>query len=170
MENKYQIRKSQVSDKTAIGLLMERCFGACDYEDVFDDVEGRYLLFEYEGRIIAMTGLTSNTDYDGLEIDWTCTLPEYQCQGIMQELFSSLLLDVHKNIYCSAWQIPSMQKANLHDLLIKFGFHKVKDAVKMHFSNKEQRSSDCRNGCPYWNDVKCNCQENLYLRECFLNI
>lgn len=44
-----------------------------------------------------MTGLTSNSEYGHLEIDWTCTHPQYRHKGYMQALFSLNLFGTNRN-------------------------------------------------------------------------
>lgn len=57
-----------------------------------------------------MTGLTSNSEYGHLEIDWTCAHPQYRHKGYMQALFVEMLKDAHDDIYCSCWCLPKKIK------------------------------------------------------------
>lgn len=71
-----------------------------------ENIEGRYLVYTLDDKIVAMTGLSSNTLYNnGLEIDWTCTHPDFRQKGYMQELFRELLKDVKTDVYCSCWRL-----------------------------------------------------------------
>lgn len=66
----FVIRLSRESDKEEVNLLMECCFGDRTERDFLKNIEtGRYLVYELDERIVAMTGLSSDTIHDGLEID-----------------------------------------------------------------------------------------------------
>lgn len=157
------IRYSTVNDIEGIAKLIKESFGSFDYNDLFSNVEGRYLLYIKDNKILAMTGLRKDLERDGLEIDWTCTLPEYRNKGIMKELFCSLFEDRYEDTFCSALRIPSCDNY-FTKLLKEFGFVKIKDNVKCNLTLMGETSYSCRKTCPHWNNVKCICYEDLYRR------
>ena len=64
----------------------------------YENLEDRYYLYFEDDTLVAMSGLTSNSEYEHLEIDWTYTHPEHRHKGYMQELFAEMLNDVHKSV------------------------------------------------------------------------
>lgn len=98
------IRYSTYADKGQINELINLSFG--NKAQALENIEGRYLVYTLDDKIVAMTGLSSNTLYNnGLEIDWTCTHPDFRQKGYMQELFRELLKDVKTDVYCSCWRL-----------------------------------------------------------------
>ena len=82
-------------------------------------------LYFNDNILVAMSGLTTNSEYGHLEIDWTCTHPEHRHKGYMRELFTEMLNDVHKSVYYSCWRLPNNDRANLHTLMSLFNFEEV---------------------------------------------
>ena len=72
------IRKSTTDDKELIQQLMQLCFGDKNNLEPYEDLENRYYLYFKNENLVAMSGLTSNSEYGHLEIDWTCTRPEHR--------------------------------------------------------------------------------------------
>lgn len=119
------IRLSTINDTNAIGDLMHECFGDRDEEDVLTCINGRYLLAFENNKLVAMTGLLWSEQYNGFEIDWTCTAVEYRCKGIMHELFKRLCTLTDEGIYCSCWRYDYDGTVNLQSLMDDFGFKEV---------------------------------------------
>lgn len=71
------IRKSTTGDKELIQQLMQLCFGDKNNLEPCENLENRYYLYFKGGTLVAMSGLTSNSEYGYLEIDWTSTHPEH---------------------------------------------------------------------------------------------
>ena len=159
------IRKSNIFDKQGITDLINAAFGDRTERDFLSNIEnGRYFVYELEGKIIAMTGLSNDTVHTGYEIDWTCTHPDYRRNGVMHELFAEMLKDiVNVNIYCSCWRIHDRDKINLYKLMKDFGFVCIaSDYKSCNFTN-----CGCRNvrDCVYY--IKnCKCYEDLYMKNC----
>lgn len=82
------------------------CFGDKNDLEPYENLADRYYLYFAGNVLVAMTGLTSDSEYGHLEIDWTCTHPQYRHKGYMQALFVEILKDAHDDIYCSCWRLP----------------------------------------------------------------
>ena len=154
-----QIRYSRADDEKEILKLMDKCFGPRPDAHATANLPGRYLVAVKKGKIVAMTGLNTNTIYEnGVELDWTCTDPEHRGCGIMQELMDRIVASTDENIYCSCWRIDGSEKVNLHKHMKLFGFEKIMSDVK-HYAC----GIVCRE-CP-WKHSDCECYEDLYLRK-----
>jgi N-acetylglutamate synthase-like GNAT family acetyltransferase len=158
------IRKSRKSDRKQIKELMTTCFGNIYQYEPYRNLDDRYYLYFIDDKLVAMTGLTGDTDYASLEIDWTCTHPDYRHQGIMKELFQLMLENVDKPIYCSCWRLSSKDKINLYHLMNEFKFKLV---IKNKNHWKIPHNCDCTNtiNCPFYRGHNCECYEDLYLRQ-----
>lgn len=174
------IRKSVKSDIIDINNILKDVFGAdltdrrCCYREVVESsIKDRFYVFEEAdtNRVIACTGLTKLKD--GYEVDWTGTMKQYQGFGIMHKLFEAMLAGKSKSdIYCSAWRVPNAQYANLHSILISYGFELESKNVKEHgyLWDKPYFSvtGDCIKTCPYHGKTmpsECTCWEDMYVRE-----
>lgn len=119
------IRKSKLTDKELIQQLMQLCFSDKNNFEPYENLEDRYYLYFKDNTLVAMSGLTSNSEYGHLEIDWTCTHPEHRHNDYMQELFTEMLNGIQELVYCSCWRLPNNDRANLHTLMSLFGFKKL---------------------------------------------
>lgn len=63
------IRKSTTDDKKIIQYLMWICFGGKNNLEPYENLDDRYYLYFKDDILVAMTGLTSNSEYGHLEID-----------------------------------------------------------------------------------------------------
>lgn len=153
------IRKSTENDRAVIQELMYACFGDKDNLEPYDNLDDRYYLYFMNGILIAMTGLTSDSEYGHLEIDWTCTRPEYRRKGCMMELFTMMLSCVHEPVYCSCWRLPTNDRANLHSLMLLFGFHEVVH-TRIHYKVPHNCHRHYEGGCICCTGDSCEC----YLR------
>lgn len=156
------IRFSKASDLDEIKSLIELCFGDRERAGAYDNIAGRYLVYEKDGRIVAMTGLTCDTQYpSGVEVDWTCTHPDYRQMGIMSELFGRLMQLTDEPIYCSCWHVSDKAHANLHKIMLRYGFVCVR---KGHIKCNPYRCGiESIDRCVNYVD-NCTCSEDLYLR------
>ena len=123
----------------------------------------KYYLKIVDGNVVAMTGLSHDTIFEnGMEIDWTCTHPNYRKNGYMHELFSKMIPLTSKNIYCSCWKLDNKENVELHSLMKAFDFQCLSkgyitcDLTKCKFTD----IFGCVNYKP-----NCSCQEDLYIRK-----
>lgn len=157
------IRFSKQEDKDKIIELLYTCFGNREHEGAYDNIPGRYLLCFLEDKLVAMTGLIHNADYNsGCEISWTCTHPEYRHQGYMMELFERIVYTTDEDIYCSCWKIPTKEHINLHHLMKEFNFELVLDS---HIRSQYPHKCKVGDTCPFFTGQGCVCQQDLYVRK-----
>lgn len=158
------IRKSTLNDKNIIQQLMLICFGDKNDLEPYENLTDRYYLYFADNVLVAMTGLTSNSEYGHLEIDWTCTHPQYRHKGYMQALFAEMLKDAHDDIYCSCWRLPQKDKANLYTLMSMFGFKEVIH-TRIHWKVPYNCFRNYDGGCTCCVGRNCECYEDLYMRK-----
>lgn len=156
------IRKSTENDKEQIKHLIKLCFG--DREDPYENLNDRYYLYFENDALVAMTGLTSKSPYGHLEIDWTCTLPEYRHNGHMQKLFKEMLKEANDKVYCSCWRLSNNDKVNLHTLMDLFNFKEIINC-RVHWKCPHNCSRGYIGGCSNYTGNNCECYEDLYLYE-----
>lgn len=159
------IRKSTKNDYYIINELLLICFGDRQTDHALNNLDNRYYLYFIDNKLVAMTGLIPERKYPGLEVDWTCTNPDYRHKGYMQELFELMLTDVtDKNVYCECWRAQGRTEPHLHSLLKLFNFKEVKrgyNAYKVGL-NCEHSDADL---CVMYTGENCTCYEDLYIRE-----
>lgn len=158
------IRKSTVYDKEIIKELMYTCFGDKNNLEPYENLNDRYYLYFKNNILVAMTGLTDNTDYRGLEIDWTCTHPKYRHNGYMQELFKNMICDINSNIYCSCWRLNNRDKINLHTIMMLYNFEEIVRPI-VHWKVGHNCFRNYDGGCLCYRGPACECYEDLYLRK-----
>ena len=158
------IRKSTNNDLAKIYDLSTACFGCVARKKVLDSsLTDRYLLLFDDDNLVAMTGLYTKSEFNALEIDWTCTDPKYRNKGYMHMLFEELLKNVKEPVYCSAWRLSGFDAPNLHTILTDFNFIKViKNRVTYAVPHNCFRFSV--EDCVYYKELNCTCSEDLYLR------
>lgn len=168
------IRFSKKTDESQIRELIRLCFGYGDHCGAFKNLNGRYLLaFDDEDNLIGMTGLIWCKEYNGYEVDWTCTHPNYREMGIMHELFKRICSLTDENIFCSCWRLQDKEQPNLHSLMKDFGFKEV-----IHTRVTWDTNYNCHSGQSYYCAAEpshvehgtlvkspCRCYEDLYLRK-----
>lgn len=158
------IRKSTINDKESIEYLIKLCFGDRNDLGVLDNLNGRYYLYFEDNILVAMSGISSDSKYGHLEVDWTCTHPDYRHNGYMQELFSTMLNNVKDDVYCSCWRLHDNDKVNLHTLMLLFGFKEVVNSrIHVKVPHNCFRNNKC--SCVNYIDNNCECYEDLYLRK-----
>lgn len=160
------IRYSRENDKEKLRELMIVCFGNDrEHCGVYTNLDGRYLVYEINGSIVAMTGLYFQSKYPGVEIDCTCTHPDFRKKGYMHELFRRLVNTTDEDIYCSCWRYVGNDKVNLQSVMDSFGFICVMPICEHHSGQYNCRSvKNCSNN--HSGSDKCECYEDLYLRKC----
>lgn len=157
------IRKSNTSDEKEIKNLMTMCFGDKKNLEPYNDLENRYYLYFKNNKLVAMTGLTSNSEYNHLEVDWTCTNPEYRHKGYMQKLFKEMLNGVKEDVYCSCWRLKDKANANLHTIMKLHNFKLVIES-RVHWKVPHNCFRSYNGGCSKCTGLNCECYEDLYLR------
>ena len=158
------IRKSKETGILKVRELMCLCFGACNNAEPYENINDRYYLYFEDDILVAMSGLTSNSEYGHLEIDWTCTHPEYRHQGYMQELFTEMLSNIHESVYCSCLRLCNCDRPNLHTLMSLFDFEEVIHS-RVHWKVPHNCFRDYVGGCSYYTGIDCECYEDLFLRK-----
>lgn len=157
------IRYSRLSDKAQLTILMQRCFGNWSELCWEANLAGRFLVYELDGEIIAMTGLNWDSVYGKMSVDWTATLPEYRHMGYMQQLFNRMINITDEEIICCCWRICDNEKVNLQSLMDMFGFKCVlKDSAR--FLNGCNCFKNSNTDCIYYKRHSCYCSEDLYVR------
>lgn len=64
------IRKSRTKDRELIQQLMWLCFGGKKSDlEPYENLEGRYYLYFRDDALVAMSGITSDSEYGHLEVD-----------------------------------------------------------------------------------------------------
>lgn len=156
------IRYSKSSDIEQVKELLYLCFGEMvEQENAYDNIEkGRYLVYEVDNKIVALTALTFNNEFRGIQISWTCTHPDYRHRGYMQELFKRLVQTTDENIYCNCWYIED-KSVNLKSLMELFGFELVMTDI---FKRNINHNCHFPKDCPYKKE-NCHCGNNLYMRK-----
>lgn len=158
------IRKSAEKDKKIIQELMQACFGDRSNLEPYENLDNRYYLYFENDVLVAMTGLTSRSEYGHLEVDWTCTHPDYRHTGYMQKLFMEMLDNVYEDVYCSCWRLSDNNKVNLHTLMFLFDFKEVVHS-KVHWKVPHNCFRNYKGGCVFCTGINCECYEDLYLRK-----
>lgn len=155
--SELNIRMSIETDINGIDELVQSCFGKRD--DAVKDIAGRYLLAFDGDRLVAMTGLSSisDTGYD-YEVDWTCTHPDYQGNGIMTYLLNRVVEGCDSSIAYLAWR-RNDEEAQVANVLKRCGF-KLKCRAY-----KERHNASCRSKqkCIYYSTCG-SCYEDLYVK------
>ena len=155
------IRYSNKNDIEQIKELLYSCFGEMVAGGGYERIEsGRYLVYEEDGKIVALTGFCFDDEFRGIQITWTCTHPDYRHKGIMQKLFDRLLQTTDEDVYCSCWHIGD-NDVNLHTLMQMYGFTRVVEHTE---SRDIQHNCPFPVDCPYRTD-HCKCGNHLYLRK-----
>ena len=152
-----EFRYSKEDDKEGIQKLILSKFGV--REQALDNLGNRYLLAVYNGEIVAMTGLSNKSIYNGLEVDWTCVADDFTGRGLITNMLSVLLKDVNTDVYCSCWGYKD-SPINLKYAMDTLGFK----PVIVHRLQASTDYYDCANICRHKRDGVCSCYEDLYLR------
>ena len=158
------IKKSTTDDKELVQQLMQLCFGDNNKIEPYENLEDRYYLLFKDNTLVAMTGLTSASEYGRLEIDWTCTHPEHRHNGYMKELFTKMLNGVQEPVYCSCWRLSNKNKPNLYTLMCLFDFEEFIQ-TRVHWKVPHNCFCKYASDCPYCTGIGCECYEDLYLRK-----
>lgn len=153
-------RKSKESDLEQIKNLIETCFGDRTAYFVYYNLDERYSLAFDDNKLIAMTGITDDCVYDGLEVDWTCVHPDYRHLGLVTDMLRELIpSNCDKDIYCSCWK--TSDKINLYHAMKEFGFELSVENYRTYESNSEACKICVNNG----KIENCHCSEDLYIKK-----
>lgn len=155
------IRYSRDEDYDDVKNLVCTSFGLIFDEDVLGSLKGRYLVYETDGKVVAMSGLHTNWSYSsGVEIDWTCTLPAYRGKGIIHELIGKIVESVDTDLYCACWRIGE-NRINLYGAMKNFGFECVVESAE---HVKVEYNCPWQNRCIYYKKG-CECYQDVYVRK-----
>lgn len=160
--NNLKFRWSNNFDKKEIKELLIKNFGTFPIEEgALKPIKNRYYLAFYNNKLIAMSGLTSNSHYYGLEISWTCTDQKYRKLGIMKKLIGQMIQNVNKPIYCEYWHWQNKENINLYYPLSQNGFKQCKKQIIAYDNNFMKRCQNCIN----YNKQNCCCTVDLWEHE-----
>lgn len=155
------IRKSTSADFNQLYECFSKCFGARgeDYK-ALQNLDGRYYVYELDGKIIAFTGIEDDGEFTAPQITYTGVDPDYRGHGYLAALFEEMLENHTGDLYCSCWRMLG-RPINLHYHMVTFGFEPVAVPHKSWFAKHECPDSFiCVNRC----GENCRCFEDLYLR------
>lgn len=152
-------RKSTFDDREKIDKLLKSCFGDRSKYGALDDIDGRYLLAFDGDELIAMTGLSTASAFNGYEIDWTCVSPTYRHNGFITNMIKDCIDGIQKPIYCSCLRLPNKEKINLNHAMNVLGFQLI---IKNYKTYDSKHMKAC-NDCIYRKDKQCVCHEDLYI-------
>lgn len=162
-----KFRRSLESDKIQIEKVFADYFGPRDTEDVFNNLDRRYLVAydtENGNRIIGFAGVIppEMSSYRGFEIDWSCTLKEYAHTSLLSNLLLEVTRGCDQDIYCESLRVEGKPETDLLRHLKKLGFELLVEAKNL---NSSDYCSDC-DKCSMRNDNEvCNCCWDLYVKE-----
>lgn len=151
-------RYSTVEDWGIIFDLLKLCFGFI-HPDWNGNLDGRYFMAFDDDKLVAVTGVNSTGIYKGLEVDWTCVLPEYRGHNIMTIMLKHLLDSATEDVYCSCWRVLN-NPINLHKAMYQCGFEQVQEGRHVYSKQWYYACDDCI----YHNVVNCRCCEDLYVK------
>lgn len=152
-----QYRKSRESDLEQIKELIGMCFGDRTDYLAYCNLDGRYSLAFDDDKLIAMTGLTSDCVFKGLEVDWTCIHPDYRHSGLITSMLRNLIANnSDKDIYCSCWR--TTDKIHLYYAMKELGFQLLTENFKV-YNGDSEACEVCVN-----RRENCHCTEDLYIR------
>lgn len=169
-----QIRQATETDKEEIKNLIVKCFGRYPIKkNALDNID-KYVVAELHTHftanipttkeIIAISGIVEPeySNYQGYEVTWTCTAPEYRKKGLIVEILKKceeLLPKDHIPIYCECWRIRD-NKINLDFVMKHLKFHKVADNIICYSNIYSKQCLLCNN-----NSSGCYCFDDLYKKE-----
>ncbi len=171
------IRKAKESDREGISAVFKECFGEmAENEGGLDWIEGRYMVAEerteymdmyrhVSTRIVAVSGVIppEQSDYNGYEVSWTGTLPEYRKRGLIVEILKKCeagLPNDHIPLYCDCWRLANEKDVHLISVMKHLEMREViHDRIRRIYPNNKT----C-NGCIYGSDG-CKCLGSLFVKE-----
>lgn len=162
------IRNALNRDEKQLKELFKQCFGnLAEDGGALSWIEGRYKVAEDDttNKIVAVSGIlnVNHSDYNGYEITWTCTMPEYRKQGLIVKILEqceSELENDHIPLYCDCWRIAANEYINLHSVMKHLGMRQV---IKDRISRVFPHNKECV-GCINKKDG-CYCHGDLYFKE-----
>ena len=157
-------RKSVAGDEEQIKNLMDIRFGPRFDNGPLNDIEGRYFVaVNGDNKIIAMTGVNDTKYYKGLEVDWTCSHPDYSGHRLITLMLHYLLKDCKQDVYCSCWRLEG-HTINLRHAM---EYNDFKPAILSRMSADTRYVGVCCEKCVCYDTSKeyCKCYEDLYYRK-----
>lgn len=155
-------RKSTESDYNSLKALFYCCFGGiAENGGALSWIDNRYILCVIDDKIVACTGILplEKSDYNGYEITWTCTHPDYRHNGHIVDMLKICEDELNDNlpIYCDCWHLADREYANLHNALTQRGFRKIIDARVRRVHPHNLECIDC-----LYKKKNCKCSGDLY--------
>lgn len=166
MTKQYTFRFSNERDKYEIGELLRICFGEFPiYNGALYNLDKRYMVAEYEGKIVAVTGIlpVERSSYTGYEVTWTCTLPEHRKNGLIVHMLGAWekkLPDDGIPIYCECWHLDDNTYPNLASVMKHLG---MTELVRVDWQWMAPHRKECQT-CIYYK-AGCRCHNDLYWKE-----
>ena len=170
-----EYRYSTEADLPGLRALVMECFGVRDDIGIYNNLDGRYLLCidSESNKIIGMTSLESSDEYiNGVELGISCVSSPYRKRGIMTKLIGDMLAEAidrgYNRLYCSGWHMPYKENANLHSILVQYGFELVvENRVRWVWGYNCNNTSTPEKGRYCANCIRrgCSCSEDLYVKE-----
>ena len=154
-------RYSTVGDADAINGLIERHFGLRKECGALEALDGRYLLAFDGDRLVALTGISGDTQFDGLEVDWTCCDEAYRHHGLITDMLRRCLKGADRDVYCSCWHEQGHEHVNLHHAMSELGFELL---LKQCRAYKAPYYKACIACARYHDGIACECTEDLYVK------
>lgn len=160
------IRKATIDDKEQVEKLLFDNFGEMAVErGALDDFPYRYFVSEENGKVVALSGITDNSLFDGYEIRWTCCDKEYRHQGRVTRILKKCLDELpndNKPVWCDAWRVRNKESCNLKSVFDNLGFKLYMVNIKVY---NKLFMKVCKT-CPYRNEsIECHCVADLYKKE-----
>lgn len=157
-------RKSGAEDSVEIEALFKSCFYDFDadeesYMNPLYNLDGRYMVAEYDDKIIGMAGVCYNKKLDRYDVDYMCVKKEYRCNGITEHMFSTLISEYkHKEIWFEAWRSTWDDRAE--KFFNKLGFKRYQKSYLIY----AKRFHKCSN-CVLDTGRDCACTTDLYVHK-----
>ena len=170
-------RNAVDADLDQLSELFKQNFGEmAEYKGALDFIVNRYIVAELyadlnndfvnkDKKIIAVSGIVppEKSIFDGYEISWTCTNPNYRKQGLITTILNICEKQLPNDgipLYCDCWRIGNNSDINLVSVMKYLGMHEV---VRSREFYKYPFCKSC-NYCLYAKDG-CFCYVDLYMKE-----
>ena len=177
MDQEFFYRYSRENDIEQLEKLFLSCFGdLAKNSRALENIEGRYMVAVLTEPDQAMQNITKETivavsgilpieqsEYQGYEVTWTCTLAGYRKKGLIVEILKrceQTLPDDHLPIFCDCWRIRDNVHINMFSVMKHLGF---KEVINSRIKRNYSYSRDCIK-CTY-EEKGCYCFGDLYMKE-----
>lgn len=161
----FIFRKSINEDYDELNNLFKITFGDIAINGgALENIKDRYIIAIKDGIIVSCTGILplERSDYNGYEVTWTATLPEFRGLGLIRHMLNLEESKLPKDeipLYCDCWHLKNKENANLHNALTLIGFEKC---IEFRIKRCYPHSFECR-GCLFRED-NCYCYGDLYIK------